>query len=184
MQRSQLLNRPDRAGLQGLARMVRLLRTLLVNLGSILEKLKTMKYLWMPIAAAIPFAFSYCEKAESKGDVTFAKTAFESLARGETDVRNEIDWATLKSMGQNVGMAYVKIPSETEKVNFQNAFVTQFSSSFREAGGSPDRFENWRVSFHDDLRTEVAADSSGGTVTITVTERDGKERISELGFIR
>ena len=78
----------------------------------------------------------------------------------------------------------MRISSETEKVNFQKAFVTQFSASFREVGGSPDQFENWRVSYHDDLKTEVAADSAGGTVTIIVTERDGRERISGLGFIR
>ena len=96
----------------------------------------------------------------------------------------KIDWPTLQSLGQNVGAAYVQISSETEKVNFQKAFVAQFSASFREAGGSPDQFENWRVSHHDDLKTEVAADSAGGTVTITVTERDGRERVSGLGFIR
>lgn len=38
--------------------------------------------------------------------------------------------------------------------------------------------------YHDDLKTKVAADSAGGTVTITVTERDGRERVSGLGFIR
>lgn len=143
-----------------------------------------MKYLWMPLAVAIPFAFSYCEKTESNADLSFARSAFESLARGEEGARESIDWTTLNSLGQNVGVAYVQIPSETEKVNFQKAFVSQFSASFREAGGSPDQFENWRVSHHDDLKTEVAADSSGGTVTITVTERDGQERVSGLGFIR
>lgn len=134
------------------------------------------------------FLFSHCEKTvekvASKGDLTFAKSTFESLARGDSAALERIDWSTLQSLGQNVGAAYVQIPSETEKVNFQKAFVAQFSASFREAGGSPDQFENWRVSYHDDLKTEVAADSAGGTVTITVTERDGRERVSGLGFIR
>ncbi|WP_193210756.1 hypothetical protein [Luteolibacter marinus] len=143
-----------------------------------------MKYLWFPLAAAMPLLLSYCDQAESRGDVSFAKSTFESLARGEEGVRDRIDWTTLNSLGQNVGLAYVQVPSETEKVNFEKAFVSQFSASFREAGGSPDQFGNWRVSHHDDLKTEVAADSAGGTVTITVTERDGKERVSGLGFIR
>lgn len=143
-----------------------------------------MKYLWTLLAVTSSLALTQCEKAQSKVDMSFAKNTFESLAKGESSVKEKIDWDTLQSMGQNVGAAYVQLPSETEKVNFQNAFVTQFAASFREAGGSPDQFTNWRVSFHDDLKTEVAADSGGGTVTITVTERDGKERVSGLGFIR
>ena len=138
------------------------------------------------VSLSLPFLFtlSQCEKAAGKGDMTFAKSTFESLARGESGVADKIDWMTLQSLGQNVGVAYVQIASETDKINFQKAFVSQFSAAFREAGGSPDQFENWRVSYHDDLKTEVAADSAGGTVTITVSERDGRERVSGLGFIR
>lgn len=150
-----------------------------------------MKHLLLVVTLACPMALTQCDKAErqvekiqSKADMSFAKDAFESLARGDSDVIEKIDWVTLNSMGQNVGAAYSLLPSETEKRNFETSFVTQFATSFRESGGSPDKFENWRVSHHDDLKTEVAADSGGGTVTITVTERDGKERISGLGFIR
>jgi hypothetical protein len=147
-----------------------------------------MKLLSILFAVASSLALTQCEKTatkvESKADMSFAKNTFESLARGDSTVMDKIDWATLNSMGQDVGAVYMQIPSETEKRNFETAFVTQFSSAFREAGGSPDKFENWRVSYHDDLKTEVAADSGGGTVTITVTERDGKERVSGLGFIR
>jgi hypothetical protein len=143
-----------------------------------------MRALWIPLAIVMPFAFSQCEKVASKADMSFAKNTFEALARGDSKVRESIDWSTLQAMGHNVGAAYVLLPSETEKVNFEQAFVTQFAASFREAGGTPDQFSNWRVSHHDDLKTEVAADSGGGTVTITVTERDGKERVSGLGFIR
>lgn len=146
--------------------------------------MNAMKYLWFPLAVAMPFAFSQCKEAASTADLSFAKNTFEALARGDTKATESIDWATLQSMGQNVGAAYVALPSETEKVNFQQAFVTQFAASFRETGGTPDKFDNWRVSHHDDLKTEVAADTGGGTVTITVTERDGKERVSGLGFIR
>lgn len=123
-------------------------------------------------------------KIESKGDVNFAKDAFESLARGDTAAIEKIDWEMLDSMGDNVGAKYSQFPSETQKRNFEKAYVTQFASEFQAAGGTPSQFTNWRVSYHDDIKTEVAADSNGGTVTITVTERDGKERISGLGFIR
>ncbi|MEK7949669.1 hypothetical protein [Luteolibacter soli] len=143
-----------------------------------------MRVLAIPLAIVMPFVFTQCEKVESKADMSFAKNTFEALARGDAKARSAIDWGTLEAMGQNVGAAYVLIPSETEKAKFEEAFVTQFAASFRQAGGTPDQFANWRVSHHDDLKTEVAADSNGGTVTITVTERDGKERVSGLGFIR
>jgi hypothetical protein len=147
-----------------------------------------MKVIRLLSLLLLPLLLSHCEKTAekiaSKGDLTFAKSTFESLARGDSVAMENIDWPTLQSLGQNVGASYVQIPSETGKINFQKAFVAQFSASFREVGGSPDQFENWRVSYHDDLKTEVAADSAGGTVTITVTERDGRERISGLGFIR
>jgi hypothetical protein len=143
-----------------------------------------MKSLPIALAILMPLAFTQCEKAASTADMSFAKNTFESLARGDSKARESIDWSTLQALGHNVGAAYVQFPSETEKANFEQAFVSQFAASFREAGGTPDQFTNWRVSHHDDLKTEVAADSNGGTVTITVTERDGKERVSGLGFIR
>ena len=149
-----------------------------------------MKHL-LVIFALGTLTLTQCEKAEheiakveSKADMSFAKNTFEALARGESSVIADIDWATLTSMGENIGATYSMLPSETEKRNFETSFVTQFAASFRESGGTPDKFENWRVSHHDDLKTEVAADSGGGTITITVTKRDGKERISGLGFIR
>jgi hypothetical protein len=142
----------------------------------------TLPLLFSPLLLSL--ALTQCERPAGRGDLTFAKGTFESLARGDSAVRSSIDWSTLQALGQNVGALYVQIPSEVEKGNFENAFVTQFAASFREAGGSPDQFTNWRVSFHDDLKTEVAADSGGGTITITVTERDGRERVSGLGFVK
>lgn len=144
----------------------------------------TMKSI--PIAALIATAFTLtnCKDTQKAGDASFARTTFLSLARGDTAVQSKIDWPTLVSLGQNVGAAYVNIPSETEKQEFRNAFVTQFSSSFRENGGSVDNFTNWRVTFHDSLRTEVAADSPGGVLKVTVSERDSVERISALDIIK
>jgi len=144
----------------------------------------TMRAFSISLAILMPLAFTQCEKAASTADMSFAKNTFESLARGDSSSRSSIDWSTLQAMGHNVGAVYVQLPSETERANFEQAFVSQFAASFREAGGTPDQFANWRVAHHDDLKTEVAADSNGGTVTITVTERDGKERVSGLGFIR
>ena len=139
-----------------------------------------MKNIHLAVLVSVPFLFASCKKADESADLDFAKSAFESLARGDTDAASKIDWETLTSMGVNVGAQYVKIPSETEKQDFRNAFVTQFSSSFRDSGGSVDSFVDWRVIFHDQNRTDVAADSPKGTLNIAVTKRDSVERISAL----
>lgn len=118
------------------------------------------------------------------GDVTFAKSTFESLARGDSAVAEKIDWPTFTAMGDNVGASYVELTSGVEKQKLVTGFITGFASSFRDSGGSVEAFTNWRVSLHDKLRTEVAADSPGGVMTITVSERDGVEKVSSINLVQ
>ena len=131
-------------------------------------------------------SFSSCEKTRenlaTSGDVTFARTTFEALARGESDVATKIDWPVFTSLGQNIGASYTALPTEVEKQKFITGFVTQFATSFRESGGSVEDFVNWCVTFHDKLKTEVAADSPRGILTVTVAERDDKERVSAISM--
>lgn len=124
------------------------------------------------------------QKASTTGDVSFAKKTFEALARGESDVADKIDWEVFTSMSNNVGATYVALPTETEKENLVKSFITQFATSFRESGGSLEQFTNWRVTFHNSLRTEVAADSPNGLLTIIVSERDDKERVTSISMIK
>jgi hypothetical protein len=125
-----------------------------------------------------------CEKMEAEGDVTFAKTTFEALVRGDSDVAGSIDWETLNSLGIPVGQQYVSFENEADRTNFRKGFITQFSASFRESGGSMDSFSNWRVASHDGAHTEVAADSSTGTLKLTVSQRNGAERLSAIEIDR
>ena len=57
-----------------------------------------MKFLRLLPLLLLPFVFSHCEKTAakvaSKGDLTFAKSTFESLARGDSATMENIDWAT------------------------------------------------------------------------------------------
>jgi hypothetical protein len=144
---------------------------------------------------AAPLLLSNCREAEktasevrtevaTAGDVTFARTTFESLARGDSAVVEKIDWPVFTALGDNVGGNYTALASGVEKQNFANAFVTQFASSFRQSGGTIENFTNWRVSMHDQLRTEVAADSPNGVLTVIVSERDGVERISSINVVK
>lgn len=118
------------------------------------------------------------------GDVTFAKNTFESLARGDSAVASKIDWETLTTNDTNVGGAYLNLPSDTQRQEFINAFITQFSTAFRQSGTSVEQFTNWRVKFHDTLKTEVSVDSPTGIMTLIVTKRDGVERISAINVVQ
>jgi hypothetical protein len=143
-----------------------------------------MKSIPFVVATALILVVTGCEKTRQAGDTSFARATFLELVRGDTAVQSRIDWPTFVAMGHNVGADYLLIQSETEKQNFRNAFVTQFSSSFRESGGSADNFTDWRITFHDSLRTEVAADSPGGTLKITVSQRDSTDRVSSIDIVK
>jgi len=143
-----------------------------------------MKKLILTAMSLLALLLPSCEKMESKGDVTFAKSSFESLVRGDTSVADKIDWETLNSLGLPVGQQYVAFANETDRTNFRKGFITQFSASFRESGGSVDSFTGWRVTSHDGTHTEVAADSSNGILKLTVSERDGQERLSAIEIVK
>lgn len=144
---------------------------------------------------AAPFLFSNCNKsnqqvseatveAASIGDVSFARTTFESLARGESSVAEKIDWPVFTSLGENLGTAYNALPSAVEKDKLETSFITQFAVNFRQSGGTLENFSNWRVVQHDQLKTEVAADSPNGILTVIVAERDGVERVSSINIVK
>ncbi|MFT4177026.1 MAG: hypothetical protein QM627_10260 [Luteolibacter sp.] len=146
-----------------------------------------MKTIRLFLLAITPLFFLSCEKgatASTAGDVTFAKNTFESLVRGDSAVTEKIDWPVLTALGNNVGTQYNNLPTDLDKEKFRTSFVTQFATSFREGGGNIDKFTNWRVTFHDKTRTEVAADSPNGALVLTVSGRDGKERISAFNLVK
>lgn len=154
-----------------------------------------MKTIHLLILIASPLLLSNCRETKQKiaeakveaataGDVSFAKNTFESLARGDSAVADKIDWPVFTSLGQNLGASYVALTSAVEKEKFITGFITQFSISFRESGGSVEGFTNWRVMSHDSLKTEVAADSANGVLTVIVSERDNVERVSSINIIK
>ena len=154
-----------------------------------------MKIYQLLTILAAPLLLSYCREAKQKidetklkvataGDVSFARKTFESLARGDSKVADQIDWPVFTSIGNNLGASYVAISSEVEKQKFVTGFITQFSVSFRESGSSVESFTHWRVTFHDTLKTEVAADSPNGLLTIVVSVRNGRERVSSINIVK
>jgi hypothetical protein len=123
-----------------------------------------------------------CTEREGKADVGFAKSAFEALVRGDSGAEGSIDWETFHSLNNNVGALYIALETEEERAKFRRDFVTQFSSSFRESGGSFEAFTNWRATAGDGIHTEVAADSPGGLLRLTVSRRDDRERLSAISM--
>ena len=118
------------------------------------------------------------------GDVVFAKSAFEALAKGDSNASEMIDWPVFTSLGDNVGATYSAFSTELEKQKFVTGFITQFATSFRESGGSLENFTNWRVTFHDPQKTEVAADSPSGALVMVVAERNDVEKVASMNIIR
>lgn len=140
------------------------------------------------------FLFTQCEKRDgSPGPTTaiatadelaFAKSTFHSLAKGELSVAQRLDWNTLTVVGENIGAKYTAIASEVEKEKYRTAFINNYATSFRESGGNIEALTNWRVVASDHMKTEVAADSPGGVLTITVMEKDGANQVVSIQVVK
>lgn len=143
-----------------------------------------MKTITVALAAASAFFLASCKNADEQADITFAKKTFSSLVRGNSTVLSDIDWETLNSLGVPVGPQYLAIKTEPEKESFKTGFVTQFSASFRDSGGSIDSFSNWRATSHDENKTVITANSAEGSLKLTVSLRDSKRRLSALEIVK
>jgi hypothetical protein len=121
-------------------------------------------------------------RIDTAGDTRFARTTFEALARGDSKVSADIDWSVLTALDQNVGAVYVAFETPREKELFVEGFITQFATAFRESGGSVDDILNWRVESHDRQSTLVVADAPKGVLRITVSQRNGEDRVSSINI--
>jgi hypothetical protein len=145
-----------------------------------------MKHLLASLPLFAALSLTSCDKTATgtAGDVSFAKSAFVALAKGDTAAQDMIDWPTFTAPGENVAAKYNAIPTETEKAQFRSEYVTGFATSFRQSGGSVDSFTNWTVTFHDSTRTEVTAQSPNGLLKLTVSERDSAEKLSAIDVVK
>lgn len=143
-----------------------------------------MRSFFLLALALVSLIFTSCDKNATVGDVTFAKNTFESLARGDSTVTSDIDWETFNSSGVSVGMQYAALPNDSEKESFRKSFVNQFAASFRDSGGKLENFTNWRVTSNDEINTIVTADSPTGVLNLTVSERNGTEKLSAMQVVK
>ncbi len=143
-----------------------------------------MKLLAFALVASSTLFLNSCKKDDGNADVGFAKSTFAALVRGDSSVANDIDWETFNALGVPVGSQYVALKTEPEMESFKTGFITQFSASFRDSGGSIDSFSNWRATSHDENHTVVTADSAEGSLQLTVSERDSLRRLSVMQIVK
>jgi hypothetical protein len=141
-----------------------------------------MKTIFFALPLGVAMLVCSCDKSKlaSVGDASFARKTFEGLAKGDQAVSEDIDWKTLRALGQDVGVIYVTMESEEDQRRFREGFITQFASSFQTAGGKVEDFVDWKVTEHDATHTVVTASSSNRILKIGVNERDGKNRVASL----
>ncbi len=140
-----------------------------------------MKLMNFSIALLLTILLSLqgCSNTSNDPDVQFGKTAFTALATGNTSADAMIDWPNLHAVGIDVGAQYIAMPNDTEKAGFRQGFISSFSSSFQSKGASADSLTNWRVQ-DATAHTVTANAASGATITLTVSQADGTQKISNI----
>lgn len=120
----------------------------------------------------------------SKTDVVFAREAVEALLGGDTNAAAAFDWENLKVPGAaDAGAAYSELPDDENRAEFQKGFIEKFSESFKQSGATTSDLKNWREAGREGERTVVAADTTTGkTMRVVVTRREGRQLISELAI--
>lgn len=125
---------------------------------------------------------SGCTQMEN--DVQLARRVFNDMCAGRQNVENLIDWQTLTAIGLEAGQAYSQLRTEKDKKDYRKAFLYNFSSSFKSAGGRSSQFFNWRIKGQDAASTIVAADTAGQgkVILFTITKIKGQRKLTAINW--
>jgi len=103
------------------------------------------------------------------------------MVNGSSDAQTMIDWENFRAIGDDVGKEYQALPSDAEKSKYRNDFIAGIALSTPAIKANPDGITNWRVQRETPLETVVAANMNGGAIlTLTVSKRDGIQRLSAI----
>ena len=92
-----------------------------------------------------------------------------------------IDWETFRTDEQDIGAVYKALPNDAEKASFRKQFLAGFARSTPNIKANPGGIRNWRVKSETPSETIVAADMNSGVVMLlTVSKRDGNQKLSAL----
>lgn len=117
----------------------------------------------------------------SKGDVGTCRDLFRGLAKGRQLVAGHIDWEHFKALDADVGVAYAKLSTNTDRRQYRMAFIAAFAKGFSMVGAKPDAFVNWRLHERTPTTAVIAADYAGKQKTLLVTMSTvGKKQLQEI----
>lgn len=114
-------------------------------------------------------------------DVDFCRQVLKSLIAGKVQIENAIDWPSFKALENDVGAVYVRLPSENEKRYLRQAFILNFSLSFKNLGGQFRAFRDWRLYRLDKEKTVVSCRALGNrTLLFTISQKYGKRKLTAM----
>jgi hypothetical protein len=118
----------------------------------------------------------------SMSDVDFAREALTRLTNGDTSAGDMVDWDNFKVMTIDVGAQYRLMPDETNRKTFRDAFIPQFSSSFKSKGADLSKLSQWKEVSRSGDQTVVSASAPGGTgsLLITVSHPGGAQKLAGI----
>jgi hypothetical protein len=120
-----------------------------------------------------------CSRVSDKADVRFAKTLFLSMLNG-TAAESAIDWEVFHTDEEDVGAAYKALPNEEEKASFRKSFLIGFAASTPNLKANLAGVTSWRVKSATPSETTVAVDVKWGVISLTVSKRDGNQKLSAI----
>jgi hypothetical protein len=98
------------------------------------------------------------QRQDSENDVTLCRDIFNGLLEGRQLVQDHIAWEKLNALGLSVGATYNRLPNKQEKSDYRREWIKNLSLGFKQGGGTPLAFTNWRVYRRAISTTVVAAD--------------------------
>ncbi len=78
-------------------------------------------------------------------DVGFARSVIAMLAKDRYIVRSMIEWPELKVFGIDAGKEYRQLETDSERADYERAFIDSFAKAFKESKISSRDFRRWRV---------------------------------------
>lgn len=148
----------------------------------------------LPALLVASFLLSACGRSSSPApvsnrtfasDTDFAREALTLLTNGDESVEGMLDWENFRVADEQVGAQYKSIPTDEGKAGFRKAFITSFSESFKATGASLDRVEKWQEAGKEGDNTKVAVSIPGAQgITLTVTHRDGHQRLAAIDTLK
>ena len=131
------------------------------------EDLQYFGVIFIIIFLASTFTIFYAGREKSTPQL--CRQIFMGMVEGRQSVEKFIDWNQLNAFGIDVSAIYPMLPNEKEKADYRREFFSNLSMGFKQLGGRPQAFINWRIFKIEGSKTIVAADYAGENKTVLFT---------------